>query len=155
MAEGFARKMLPQKVKVFSAGINPQGINPMAVKVMQEIGIDISGQKSKYLVEIPIDEIEVVITLCGDAKEQCPVFLKKVKKLHWSIEDPLKAVGSEEEVTDIFRKVRDRIKIYVNDFVSITLIGISGLFRHLFKFTHNIIHYHNFLHLDIVVTCKI
>ena len=113
MAEGFAKKMLPKEFKVFSAGIIPQGIHTIAVKVMQEIGVDISYQKSKSLAEIPIDEIEVVITLCEDAAERCPIFPKKVKRIHWPREDPAKAVGSEEEITDIFRKVRDKIKLYV------------------------------------------
>lgn len=113
MAEGFARIMLSKDLKIFSAGIEPKGIHPMAVKVMQEVGIDISQQRSKNISEIPIGKIDLVVTLCGDAAENCPVFPGEVKKIHWAIEDPAKAKGSEEEITKIFRKVRDNIKSHI------------------------------------------
>jgi len=110
MAEGFARKMLPKNVKIFSAGLEPKGIHPMAVKVMQEVGIDISQQRSKNISEVPVNEINIVITLCGEAAENCPIFLGKVKRIYWALEDPAKAQGSEEEIFKVFRKVRDKIK---------------------------------------------
>ena len=91
MAEGFARKMLPKEVKIFSAGLETKGVHPMAIKVMKEIGVDISKQKSKNISEIPIHEISTVVTLCGDAAERCPIFPGKVKKIHWALEDPVKA----------------------------------------------------------------
>ncbi|HBY56293.1 MAG TPA: arsenate reductase [Candidatus Atribacteria bacterium] len=115
MAEGLARKMLPKDKKIFSAGLEPKGIHPMAIKVMHEIGIDISSQKSKSLSDIPINEIDMVVTLCGDAAERCPIFPRKVKRIHWAIEDPAKAQGSEEEVVQAFRKVRDKIKFYIEN----------------------------------------
>ena len=91
MAEGFAKKMLPKNMKIFSAGLEPKGVHPMAIKVMQEIGIDISHQKSKNISEIPIDEIFLAVTLCGDAAERCPIFPGKVERIHWALEDPAKA----------------------------------------------------------------
>lgn len=115
MAEGFVKKMLSKDLNIFSAGLEPKGIHPMAVKVMQEIGLDISRQKSKNISEIPIGEIDIVITLCGDAAERCPVFLGKVKRIHWELEDPAKAQGSKEEIIKIFQKVRDKIKSHIKN----------------------------------------
>ncbi|MDD5015646.1 MAG: arsenate reductase (thioredoxin) [Atribacterota bacterium] len=113
IAEGFAKKMLSEDLKIFSAGIESKRIHPMAVKVMQEVGIDISQQRSKNISEIPIGKIDLVVTLCGDAAENCPIFPGEVKKIHWAIEDPAKAKGNEEEITKIFRKVRDNIKSHI------------------------------------------
>ncbi|HAJ33576.1 MAG TPA: arsenate reductase (thioredoxin) [Candidatus Atribacteria bacterium] len=113
MAEGFVKKMLPENMEIFSAGLEPKGVHPMAIEVMQEIGVDISHQKSKNISEIPIDKIDLVVTLCGDAAERCPVLPGKVERIHWEIEDPAKAQGSEEEIAKVFRKVRDNIKSYI------------------------------------------
>lgn len=110
MAEGFAKKMLPKNMEIFSAGLKPKVVHPMAIKVMQEVGIDISKQESKNISEIPLDKINIVITLCGDAAERCPIFPGKVERIHWALEDPAKAKGSEEEIAIVFRKVRDNIK---------------------------------------------
>ena len=115
MAEGFAKKMLSNDLKIFSAGIEPKRIPPMTVKVMQEIGIDISQQRSKNISEIPLDKIDIVITLCGDAVERCPIFPGKVERVHWEIEDPAKAQGSNKEIAIVFRKVRDNIKSYMEN----------------------------------------
>lgn len=115
MAEGFARKILPKNIEIFSAGLEPKSVHPMAVKVMQEMGVDISHQKSKNISEIPIDKIDLVVTLCGDAAERCPIFPGKVKKIHWALEDPAKAQGSEEEIFQMFGKVRDKIKSYIEN----------------------------------------
>ena len=119
MAEGFARKMLTKDLKIFSAGLEPKGVHPIAVKVMQEVGIDISHQKSKNISEIPLDKINIIITLCGDAAERCPIFPGKVKKIHWAIENPAKARGSEEEIAIVFRKVRDNIKSYIISYLPV------------------------------------
>jgi len=113
MAEGFAKKMLSNDLKIFSAGIEPKRIHPMTVKVMQEIGIDISQQRSKNISEIPLYRIDIVITLCGDAVERCPIFPGKVERVHWEIEDPAKAQGSNKEIAIVFRKVRDNIKSFI------------------------------------------
>ena len=115
MAEGFARKMLPKDVKIFSAGIEPKGIHPMAIKVMQEVGVDISKHRSKNISEISLDKIDMVVTLCGDAAENCPVFPCKVERIHWEIENPAKAQGSEKEITQVFRRIRDKIKSYMEN----------------------------------------
>jgi len=115
MAEGFAKKMLPKNMEIFSAGMEPKSVHPMAVKVMQEIGVDISHQKSKNISDIPIDEISIVVTLCGDAAERCPIFPGKVKKIHWELEDPAKAQGSQEEIIKIFQKVRDKIRSHIEN----------------------------------------
>jgi len=115
MAEGFAKKMLTKDLKIFSAGIEPKRIHPIAVKVMQEVGIDISKQESKNISEIPLDKINIVITLCGDAAERCPIFPGKVERIHWEIEDPTKAQGSDKEIAIVFRKVRDKIKSYMEN----------------------------------------
>ena len=115
MAEGFAKKMLPKNMEIFSAGIEPRGIHPMAIKVIQKVGIDISQQRSKNISELPVSEIDIVVTLCGEAAENCPVFSGKVERIHWTIEDPAKAQGSEEEITQVFRRVRDKIKSYIEN----------------------------------------
>ena len=115
MAEGFAKKMLSKNMEIFSAGLEPKGVHPMAVKIMQEIGVDISHQKSKNISEIPLDKINIVITLCGDAAERCPVFPRKVERIHWEIEDPANAQGSDKEIAIVFRKVRDKIKSYIEN----------------------------------------
>ena len=117
MAEGFAKKILSNDLKIFSAGIEPKRIHPIAVKVMQEVGIDISKQESKNISELPLDKINIVITLCGDAAERCPVFPGKVERIHWEIEDPAKAHGSDKEIAMVFRKVRDKIKSYIINYL--------------------------------------
>ncbi|MBA7515943.1 Arsenate reductase [subsurface metagenome] len=89
-AARFARKILPKDVKIFSAGLESKGIHPMVTKVMQEVGIDISYQKSKNISEIPINKIDLVVTLFGNAVERCLVFPGKVERIHWAIEDPAK-----------------------------------------------------------------
>ncbi|MCK5768414.1 MAG: arsenate reductase ArsC [Candidatus Atribacteria bacterium] len=113
MAEGFARNILLEDVKIFSTGTNPNEIHPVAIKVMQEVGIDISEQKSKNLWEIPVDKISIVVTLCGDAAERCPVFPGEVKKINWILKNPVKTTGNEEEIINEFRKIRDKIKTYL------------------------------------------
>ena len=111
MAEGIMRKYYGDEFEVFSAGTNPSSLNPYAVRVMNETGIDISSHSSKS-VELYLNKpFDYVITVCDDAKEQCPVFPGRVgKRLHWSFEDPADAEGSEKEVLEKFREVRDMIK---------------------------------------------
>ncbi|MGQ9627284.1 MAG: arsenate reductase ArsC [Anaerolineae bacterium] len=116
MAEGILRNFYGNKFEAFSAGAKPSYVHPFAVKVMAEIGIDISNQRSKSVEEFTGQEFDYVITLCGDyAKEVCPVFIGKAKeRLHWNFVDPAEAEGSEEEVLTVFRKVRDEIKIKID-----------------------------------------
>ncbi len=110
MAEGFLKAFDPT-LEVYSAGTKPaQVINPLAVKVMEEVGIDISKQYPKDVEEFIEKEFDYVITVCDNAKETCPVFTGKVKnRLHIGFEDPAEAQGSENEVIEVYRKVRDEI----------------------------------------------
>lgn len=109
MAEGFARIAAPEGVRVYSAGVDPVDVNPKAVQAMAEAGIDISGQASKDLEAVPVDEIDTLVTLCGDAAERCPVLPGVKETLHWPLRDPAHATGSPEEVMRSFREVRDDI----------------------------------------------
>ncbi len=105
------------EVEVYSAGSNPApSVNPFAIKVMAEDGIDISTHHPKSLEEIPFSELDLVITLCGDAKEACP-YVPSQRREHWGLPDPAKAEGSEEEKLAVFRKVRDEIKARVEELV--------------------------------------
>ena len=114
MAEGFARAMAPAHIRVYSAGSAPARLNPYAVQVMQEAGIDISFQYSKSADDIPQEEIETVITLC--AEEVCSVFRLSVERLHWPFNDPAAETGSEESVLAGFRRVRDEIRAAVETY---------------------------------------
>jgi arsenate reductase (thioredoxin) len=110
MAEGLLRHMAGDRFEVFSAGIKPFSINPYAIKVTAEIGIDISKQRSKHIDEFKGQTFDYVITLCDNAKQSCPVFPGKAVKLHWDLTDPADAKGSEEEIQTVFRKIKDEIK---------------------------------------------
>jgi arsenate reductase len=121
MAEGFAKyyaQKLGKNIEIYSAGSNPSGyIHPLAIKVMAEKGIDISSQRSKSLDEIPLYELDLVITLCGDAAETCPT-VPGAKTEHWGLPDPAKAQGTEEEKQEVFRKVRDEIECRVGELIN-------------------------------------
>jgi arsenate reductase len=108
MAEGLARALVSTSREVFSAGSAPTALNPRAVAVMHEIGIDISGHRSKSIDEIPKERIGTVITLC--AEEVCPVFPGTVRRLHWPIDDPTATRGTEAEMREAFRRARDEIR---------------------------------------------
>jgi arsenate reductase len=107
LAEGLARTLLPPDVKVWSAGSRPTGVRPEAVAVLAEVGVDISGQRSKAVSEIPAAEVDTVITLC--AEEECPVFLGSATRLHWGLPDPAAATGPEAVRLDAYRAVRDEL----------------------------------------------
>lgn len=96
-----------------SAGIERHGLNPSAVKVMAEEGIDISSQKSELIDLDYFNECDLIITLCGDALDKCPMIPKGVNHEHWDLQDPTRATGDESEILTEFRKTRDLIKIYV------------------------------------------
>lgn len=118
IAEGFAKKFGNGNIQVFSAGSHPFGaILPKAIEVMKEVGIDISQQKSKSINEIPLQEMDVVITLCGNADLYCPSPIQGGQKLHWPFEDPFTVRGSEEKVLENFRKVRDAIGEKIKDWL--------------------------------------
>jgi arsenate reductase len=116
MAEGFLKKY-NKDWYVESAGISPQGLNPLAVKVMKEIDIDISNQKSKGVENFLGKTFDYIITVCDNAKESCPVFPGKTKLMHWNFEDPAGVKGNQEEKLAIFRKVRDEIHKKILEFL--------------------------------------
>lgn len=120
MAEGLTNALGGERLKAYSAGLSPAGyIHPVAIKVMEEIGIDISKQSSKPIDMDLLNEMDYVITFCGDAEETCPVTPPHIKKLHWGLTDPAKAEGSEEEKLRIFREVRDEIRKRIEAFIGI------------------------------------
>jgi arsenate reductase len=107
MAEGLARRLVPPETRVYSAGSEPSSVNPLAVRAMAEIGVDISGHRSKSVDEIPVDRVDAIVTLC--AEEVCPVFPGPVRRLHWPVDDPARVGGSEAERLGAFRRARDEI----------------------------------------------
>jgi arsenate reductase len=110
MAEGILRQLAGDVVQVESAGSAPSGrVHPLAIEVMSEIGIDISGHRSKHLSEFLDSPVHTVITVCGNADQVCPVFPGMVTRYHWAFDDPAKAHGSESEIAAVFRRVRDEI----------------------------------------------
>ncbi len=116
MAEGWTRHLKGDVIEAFSAGIEKQGLNPQAVRVMAEAGVDISGFRSKTVDELPEQEFDYVITLCGHAQETCPFFPAKTRRLHVGFDDPPKlaeTAQSEEEALGHYRRVRDEIRDYV------------------------------------------
>jgi protein-tyrosine-phosphatase len=108
MAEGLARSLAPAGVKVSSAGSRPSRLNPLAVKALAEIGIDISKHHSKNVDDIPPGDVDAVVTLC--AEEVCPVFLGKALRVHWGLPDPAGAGSTDEEQLQAFRSVRDELR---------------------------------------------
>jgi len=116
MAEGFAKAIsqrLGKEIEVFSAGSKPAGyVHPFAIEVMKEVGIDVSNQKSKSLKEIPYFELDLVVTLCGEAQETCP-FVPSKRYLHWDLKDPAK-----ENTIEAFREVRDTIQKLVEELIA-------------------------------------
>jgi arsenate reductase (thioredoxin) len=121
MAEGLLIHITQSKYEVYSAGTKPSIVRPEAIKVLAEIGIDISKNRSKSVDEFANTEIDYVLTVCDNAKETCPYFPAKTKVIHHSFDDP-PAIGETDEVTtlQIFRRVRDEIKTYIeNDFLKI------------------------------------
>jgi arsenate reductase len=110
MAEGFARYFGAASHEVFSAGTHPEAINPLAVRVMRETGIDIANQRSKGLAEVPLESVDQIVTFGGEAEEECPDLGSRVQHSHWAIADPTLTQGSEEEVLAAFRRARDEIR---------------------------------------------
>ncbi len=113
MAEGFTRDLKGDLIEVYSAGIEARGLHPLAVQVMHEVGVDISGQKSKTADQLPDFDFDYLITVCDDARESCPLFLRAAQSVHAAFADPAQAVGTEDEILAIFREVRDRIRAFV------------------------------------------
>lgn len=116
IAEGYLRKFLGDTAEVFSAGIETHGVNPRAIAVMLEDGIDISNHTSDTIEKYTHLQFEYVITVCDAAKEKCPYFPASVQRLHHNFPDPAKATGTEAEIMESFRKVRELIKTFCNKF---------------------------------------
>jgi arsenate reductase len=118
IAEGWTRQLGEGRFEVQSAGIEAHGKNPRAISIMQEAGIDISGQESTIVTDEMLNLADVVVTVCGHADEQCPVLPPGVKKVHWPLTDPARATGSEAEIMDQFRATRSDIENRVRDLLS-------------------------------------
>ena len=116
IAEGFGRKYLNDKYHVYSAGVEAHGLNPKAVQVMAEVGVDISGQTSDIIDPSLLKQADYIITLCGDARDRCPITPPHVKRDHWGFDDPARAEGSDEERLRVFRRVRDKIEERIKRF---------------------------------------
>lgn len=110
MAEGLLRTLVGDRMVVFSAGTRPSVVNPFAIEVMRERGIDISGHRSKHLDEFRQQPFDFVITVCDSAAETCPVFPGRAQRIHWSFPDPAAVAGSDETRQAAFRQVRDAIE---------------------------------------------
>ena len=113
IAEGWARYLKSDVIEAYSAGIRPIGVNPKTIEVMAEAGVDISGQISKGVDELVGINFDYVVTVCDNARQQCPILPGRTKHVHKAFEDPYFANGSEEEVMAVFRRVRDQIKAFV------------------------------------------
>ena len=116
MAEGFAKVYLKDEWEVKSAGLEAHGLNPKAVKAMEEIGIDISKQKSEIINTEILNQATLAVTLCEDANERCPVTPAHVKREHWGFDDPAKARGTKAEIWGEFERVRDEIGKRIKQF---------------------------------------
>ena len=117
MAEGLLRHEGGDRFEVFSAGTMPSVVRPEAISVMKEIGIDISGHRSKSVDEFSGEQLDYVITVCDNANESCPVFPGNTKRLHWSFEDPAVVEGSENVRLTAFRTIRDQIHQRIKSFL--------------------------------------
>ncbi|MGA2077371.1 MAG: arsenate reductase ArsC [Terriglobia bacterium] len=116
MAEGLLRHDAGDACEVSSAGTKPTHVRPEAIAVMREVGIDISGHRSKSVDEFEGQNFDYVITVCDNAKQSCPVFPAKTKRIHWSIEDPAAVQGSEDERLTAFRRARDELRARLQAF---------------------------------------
>lgn len=122
MAEGYFRHFGGPRLEVFSAGVEAHGLNPRAVQVMGEDGVDISGHTSDTVDQYAGQTFDYVITVCDNARERCPWFPARIQRLHHSFPDPAQATGTEEEVMAAFRRVRDDIKAFVQEFLRKELV---------------------------------
>ena len=118
IAEGYLRYFAKNKANVYSAGIETHGVNPKAIQVMEEDGIDISKHTSNNIDEYMDIPFDFVITVCDNAKENCPYFPTKAQRFHQNFSDPAKATGDLNEIMNEFRRVRDMIKVYSEDFIN-------------------------------------
>ncbi len=118
IAEGYLRHFAGEKAEIYSAGVETHGVNPKAVATMKDDGIDISAHTSNNIDEYRKVDFDFVITVCDNAKERCPFFPTKAQKFHYNFPDPAKAIGTDEEIAEEFRKIRQQIKDYCENFVA-------------------------------------
>jgi len=118
MAEGWARQLAGDRHTIQSAGIEAHGKNPRAIAVMQESGVDISGQESTRVTDTMLAAADIVVTVCGHADEHCPALPAGKRKIHWPLNDPAKAAGSEDEIMTVFRASRDDIRARVTELLA-------------------------------------
>jgi arsenate reductase (thioredoxin) len=118
MAEGFLRQRAGVQFDVESAGTEETRVNPLAIRVMYEVGIDLTTHRSKTLDRFLEQPWDVVITVCDSANERCPIFPRSARRLHWSFEDPSQARGSEEERLEVFRRIRDEIAARIDGWLA-------------------------------------
>lgn len=118
IAEGYLRHFSNNKAEIYSAGIETHGVNLKAIETMKEDGIDISNHTSNNIDEYYDIDFDFVITVCDNAQERCPFFPTKAKKFHYNFPDPAKAIGTDDEIKEQFRKVRNEIKEYTQKFIS-------------------------------------
>jgi arsenate reductase len=118
MAEGMLRRIAGDRFDVYSAGTIASFVRPQAIRAMEEIGIDIGSRRSKSVDEFAGQSFDYVITVCDNAKQNCPIFPGKTERIHWSFDDPAEATGSEDDVMSVFRRVRDEIRQRLRDFAA-------------------------------------
>lgn len=118
MAEGLLRSLAPDRFAVASAGTEQTRVNPLAVRAMREIGVDIGGHESKTLDRFLDESWDHVITVCDSANESCPVFPRAAHRLHWSFEDPSRATGADDERLQVFRRIRDEIAARIRAWIA-------------------------------------
>ena len=116
MAEGLMRNFRGDEFEVFSAGVEPKGVHAKAVEAMREIGVDISWQQSKHVDDLQVKEFDYIITLCDHAAQNCPIFPGRGERMHHGFSDPAAVQGSDHEVPEAFRKVRDELKLFILGF---------------------------------------
>ncbi|HLG14901.1 MAG TPA: arsenate reductase ArsC [Blastocatellia bacterium] len=121
MAEGLLREIAGERFEVASAGTNPTAVNPMAVRAMAEVSVDISSHRSKSVDEMADKPFDCVITVCDRARDACPIFPGAGEQLHWSLDDPAEAMGTEDDRMAVFRRVRDEIAERIRRFVAGTI----------------------------------
>jgi len=118
MAEGWLKHLGGDRFEVYSAGIVAHGKNPRAIAVMEEAGVDISSQESEALDPAVLNELDLLVTVCGNADETCPTVPASCEKQHWPFDDPAKATGTEDEIMAEFCRVRDQIRRRIKQFVN-------------------------------------
>jgi arsenate reductase len=126
MAEGFAKQLGKGLIEPYSAGLMPSGVvHPRAIAAMKDAGIDISGQRSKGIAPDLLQTMDIIVTLCGNAEASCPMTPPEIKRMHWPIDDPVGAAGTEEEIMKEFRKSRDEIKGRIRELIHSLHSGVN------------------------------